>query len=196
MHGNHVLGFTLAELLIALAILGIIAAFTIPKILSAQQDQRNIAITKEAVAMVTAAYQKYKLEHGASATTGISDLTPYMNYASFESSTTMDDKQTLGMQTCNGTTTLCLRLHNGALLRYALSSSYYFGGTSSMDATWFDIDPDGNYSGTTDTGKAIEFWLYYDGRVSSYGNIFPSTCHKGSCTKNPIPAYDPPWFNW
>lgn len=34
-------GFTLAELLIALGILGVIATFTIPKILSAQQDSKT-----------------------------------------------------------------------------------------------------------------------------------------------------------
>lgn len=51
-------GFTLAELLIALAILGVIAAFSIPKVLSAQQNQTYNAIAKEAAAT----YQNYKLE--------------------------------------------------------------------------------------------------------------------------------------
>ncbi len=41
------IGFTLAELLIALAILGLIAIFTIPKLLNAQSNARNRAIFKE-----------------------------------------------------------------------------------------------------------------------------------------------------
>ena len=40
-------GFTLAELLIALTILGVIAIFTIPKVLQSQQDTRYSAAAKE-----------------------------------------------------------------------------------------------------------------------------------------------------
>jgi prepilin-type N-terminal cleavage/methylation domain-containing protein len=47
------LGFSLTELLIALMILGEIAAFSIPKILIAQQDARNRAVLKETVGMLT-----------------------------------------------------------------------------------------------------------------------------------------------
>lgn len=45
-------GFTLAELLIALGILGVIATFTIPKVLSVQQDARKKAVIKEVVAIL------------------------------------------------------------------------------------------------------------------------------------------------
>lgn len=44
---NPIKGFTLAELLIALAILGVIATFAIPKILQAQADQHKKAVIKE-----------------------------------------------------------------------------------------------------------------------------------------------------
>jgi len=46
---NKPSGFTLAELLIALAVLGIIAAFTIPKVLTSQQSNKDSAILKETV---------------------------------------------------------------------------------------------------------------------------------------------------
>lgn len=45
-------GFTLSELLIALAILGVIATFTIPKILVAQQEQKKLAVMKETISML------------------------------------------------------------------------------------------------------------------------------------------------
>lgn len=43
-------GFTLAELLIALAILGVIATFTIPKVLNSQQDGQKSAVFRETIA--------------------------------------------------------------------------------------------------------------------------------------------------
>lgn len=52
-HTNSRLGFTLAELLISLAILGMIATFTIPKILSSQQDQRKKAVFRETIAALS-----------------------------------------------------------------------------------------------------------------------------------------------
>ena len=46
-------GFTLVELLIALAILGTIATFTIPKVLQTQQDGKFKSIGKEAAGFVS-----------------------------------------------------------------------------------------------------------------------------------------------
>ncbi|MCE3236175.1 MAG: hypothetical protein K0Q50_2355 [Vampirovibrio sp.] len=46
-------GFSLAELLISLAVLGVITVFAIPKVLSAQQDQRCRAVAKEAYAALS-----------------------------------------------------------------------------------------------------------------------------------------------
>lgn len=47
-------GFTLAELLISLAILGVIATFTIPKVLNAQQDSKRKAVLRETLASLEA----------------------------------------------------------------------------------------------------------------------------------------------
>jgi prepilin-type N-terminal cleavage/methylation domain-containing protein len=43
----HIKGFTLAELLIALALLGIIASFTIPKVLESSTNAKYKAMAKE-----------------------------------------------------------------------------------------------------------------------------------------------------
>lgn len=73
-------GFTLAELLISLAILGVIATFTIPKILSSQQNGQYNAEAKEVASMISGAYQAYSLNNTVSGSTTLGALTPYMNY--------------------------------------------------------------------------------------------------------------------
>ena len=56
---RHFTGFTLAELLIALVILGIMATFTIPKVLQSQTNEKRIAISKETIALVYGAFHAY-----------------------------------------------------------------------------------------------------------------------------------------
>lgn len=63
-------GFTLAELLIALAIMGVIATFTIPKVLSSQNNAKKNALFREAIAALNdatyAGVQDHSLVKGAS----------------------------------------------------------------------------------------------------------------------------------
>lgn len=83
-------GFTLAELLIALAILGVIATFTIPKILGTQQDGRNNAIAKEIAGTMATALESLRLSGELDQNTNIAHLTPYLNYAKIITSGTVD----------------------------------------------------------------------------------------------------------
>lgn len=55
-------GFTLAELLIALGILGVIATFTIPKILISQNGAKRVAVFKEVIATLNVVLQQGRLE--------------------------------------------------------------------------------------------------------------------------------------
>jgi len=124
-------GFTLAESLIALAILGVIATFTIPKILSAQQSSKYNAAAKEAAGTLPAAYQGYYAQNGLSAGTSVGSLTQYINYVATDSTSTIDLWQTGATRACNGFYS-CLRLHNRGILLYANSES--FAGTSTTNA--------------------------------------------------------------
>ena len=173
-------------MLITVAILGLIATFTIPKIITSNQNGQYNAKAKEVAAMVSGAYQQYQAQNSSvTAGVGIEDLTPYMNYVATDTSTVIDDKQNQGTYTCGGGgAAYCLRLHNGAMFRYGRKTSYNFGGTSATDNTWFDIDPDSTTDGTTNgPGKALEFVLFYNGRISTRGVVNSSN-------------QDPLWFNW
>lgn len=181
-------GFTLAEVLIALAILGEIATFTIPKIIAAQQNGQNNAKAKEAFATVSAAYQQYKLENTVASNTPISSLTSYMNYARVDTTSTIDGSRN-DSATYSCATRICLKLHNGGMLAFGIIGT--FGGTSATNMQWFLFDPDG-----TSTGDSSSIWgvLYYNGRVTTWGNITPNS-QDGGGTYNPG-NYDPAWFSW
>lgn len=185
---NVKVGFTLAELLIALAILGVIATFTIPKLLDSSDDSRCRAVAKEAIAMVSGAYRTYKMNNTPSASTSFGNLTAYMNYVATDTTTTFDDTGGgPGTQTCANW--YCLKLHNGALL-YDQNSN--FGGTAATNAMVFYIDPDGKVS----SKRTVMVYLYYNGRVRTWGTIEPNTDVGGLGTFNPSAAADPTWFGW
>lgn len=185
--------FTLAELLISLAILGVIATFTIPKILTSQQNGQYSAKAKETAAMIAGAYQMYKSRYTPTLNTSAGDLTPFMNYVAVDSTSTIDLFQEATTRACTGGYE-CVRLHNGGMLLWATAG---FMGTASTNAVYFYFDPDGQVTdGTTNgPGKSVVFWLYYNGRVTSYSNLSAGTVYGGG-TVGPDPTCDPPWFQW
>lgn len=180
------IGFTLAEVLIALLIIAEIATFTIPKILYSAQGAQFNAVTKETVGMVSAAYQRYQLSTSTVPfTAGIKDATPYMNYVAVASSSDTLDSQYSDPQNwriCGWASGVCLKLHSGAVLQYWPADSFgNANGTVPMM-----IDPDGQISDSTTNGpnKSYYFYLYYNGALRDYGSV------------NGVTTYTPPWFHW
>jgi prepilin-type N-terminal cleavage/methylation domain-containing protein len=183
-------GFTLAELLISLAILGVIATFTIPKVLNSQQSSRNNAIAKEAMGTIEAAYQQHKLNGQLSSNTTGADLTQYINYVLVSTGINIDDRPGGGGNIgCIGGAWPCLKLHNGAILQPMGDS---FGGTSTTNYIPFTLDPDGIYTGAEDSLRIV---LYYNGKITSRNN-----CQTGSVSSvglcGPMTGGDPAWFSW
>lgn len=177
-------GFTLAELLIALAILGVIATFTIPKVLQAQGNQKYNAIAKEAAGTISASYDAYRLKNTPAATTRVDDLTHYMNYARTDTSGAwIDDNMNASPWQCSASE-MCLRLHNGAVLGYNPGEA--FAGTANTNYVRFWLDPDGGTNNGSSAGlyRSIELVLYYNGRLTSIG------------VATNDPGADPPWFSW
>ena len=182
-------GFTLAELLIALAILAVIATFSIPKILSSSSNGKNTAIAKEAASMISGAYSTYTLTNGAATTVGPDDLTQYMNFVSAATTGDLADGTGGGginLAACSATFT-CLRLHNGAILQFDTGET--FGGSNTTNAIAFNLDPDG-----TGTMGAITFWQYYGGRLTTGGQATSPTNAGDTMTTTTVdPTYLSTW---
>lgn len=195
---KHQIGFTLAELLIALAILGVIATFTIPKVLNAQADSKFKATAKEAAGIVAEALHQVRLREGITATTTAGTILPYLNYVKQETFGLVDNGQGLGTLNCAGTAT-CLRMHNGGTLVFWATDA--FCGLNTTNALPFFWDPDGTTDSTTNgPGKSLMLFIDADGRLRTKGTILPNTTHgtTGGCftTNNPDVNNDPPWFSW
>jgi len=171
-------GFTLAELLIALTILGEIATFTIPKILSSQTNSRNNAIAKETMGTLTGAYQGLQFSGASVATsTTAGALSQYMNYVAADTSSSVDGYPAGGSATYSCASYTCVRLHNGGLL--LLDTIRSFGTTTGyVDVV---LDPDGTVTSNRDS---ILFILSYNGKIQDYGNYLGST------------TVTPSWFSY
>ena len=182
-------GFTLAELLIALLILGVIATFTIPKVLQSQSDNKYKSMAKEMAGMISGAYQAYKLEKGVvPSNMPASALTPYLNYVALKTTSTVDFNNCTGTATCSGGF-ICLTMHNGGTL---VTNSVNFNGTDELAAVNFAFDPDSAVSSV----KGVEFWQYYNGFITARGTIKENSHNSVFADADPDPTCDPPWFNW
>ncbi len=200
MMRKRALGFTLAELLAALAILGVIATFTIPKVLNASQSSQNKSIAKEAATTMVAAYNAYVLNNSVTSSTKVADFTSYINYIRFDASgTTLVDNVYggTGSDTCEASDP-CIFLASGASIRYDLSET--FSGTAANNCIWFTVDPNGRYDGNGATEaegpNSIAFAIIPSGRMMTYGELNPSPCTSANGAIAANPSRDPPWFGW
>ena len=180
-------GFTLAELLIALAILGVIATFTIPKVLSSSTSAKNTAIAKEVASMISGSYSAYTLDNSPTSTLATTVLTPFMNYVSVDVAATAmgtpSDTNQTALQLCSAAP--CLVLHNGAFLQYNTANT--MGGTANTSAIYFNMDPDGRGTGA---GR-VTFVQFFDGRITTYQN---AGTHQTGGTAVTAQATDPTWI--
>jgi prepilin-type N-terminal cleavage/methylation domain-containing protein len=151
MNNRSLQGFTLSELLVSLAVLGLIAAFAIPKVLTAVGESSSRAIGREAFGMISEAYQALRANQNGnvSRATTAQDLINQMNYAR-------------ALTTGNGgTTTASIVLQNGAQIAYVTADN--FDSATVRGAIGFTIDPDG--AAATSVSGPVTVYLGNDGRI-------------------------------
>ncbi|MEB3246017.1 MAG: type II secretion system protein [Vampirovibrionales bacterium] len=190
-------GFSLVDTLIALSLIGIIASFTMQKVLIAQANQKYRAMAQEAAAMIAEGYQKYLFDGGTVTTFTLNNLLPYLNYVRVDTTTPIDDWNTGYSWGCN-TTVRCLVFHNGAKMTFNNTAS--FSGSSNLHYLGFQFDPDGTYSGSaTGSGlnvKAVSLNLYANGFITSRGTLKANSIDRNGIVQQPYPPLDPSWFAW
>ena len=181
-------GFTLAELLIALAILGIIASFTIPKVLESSSNSKYTAAAKEAASMVSGAFTAFKLDSSLASTTTAGAFTSYMNYVATDTDNVMTSvpASDTAIDTCT-TAMICMLLHNGGTLAYNTAAS--FGGTAATNAMFWNFDPDSTAAGA----GGVTFIQYYNGRLTTRPNQATGTTTGG--TQVTAITTDPSWLS-
>lgn len=187
--------FTLAELLIALAILGVIATFTIPKVIASQQSADFRAKTKEFAATLSQVRQNLALKGQLSANTSTDDFAANMNLIGLGWGYVLDMEVGGPTHDCDlAGGWECWKLHNGGVVFFP--NGHTFGGTGSTNAIWFYFDPDGKVSGP---GKeSVVMFIFYDGKVRTWADIPANTItgNDAFSPHGPDPVSEPAWFKW
>lgn len=190
-------GFTLSELLIALAILGLIATFTIPKVLQSVGSSSNKTVVKEAASMINGAYDSVLADQNGvldATNDKITKLAAKFNYVEAVTTGTLTAPTGTTFSTApNCASITCYRLHNGAVI--AFSSADDFDGSLTDGAMVFHVDPDG-----TGTAELVSLVLGSNGRMISAGGLsqFTTLQTNGRTSPDGLDAADtdPTWWAW
>ncbi|MCX5921513.1 MAG: prepilin-type N-terminal cleavage/methylation domain-containing protein [Candidatus Melainabacteria bacterium] len=172
-------GFTLTELLVGLGILGLIAAFAVPKVLTASGAALANAKVHKAAQAVVNGYEKWTQENGKNDTITLDQIMTMVQHNGRLTTGIMDDHpNSTDVFNC-ATNTTCYKMPDGAII-FFYTADGTFVGTSNNDAIHFLVDPDGRNTGvsslsTSETGASVGFALYYNGRIRSRNNYRTNT---------------------
>jgi prepilin-type N-terminal cleavage/methylation domain-containing protein len=188
-------GFTLAELLIALAILGVIATFTIPKILTSTGTAQFKAIGKEASSIISGAMQDYMVNYAVSTSTRPDEtatgILQSLNFVSKVTGATHTAALTGLPENCVTGTNTCYQLHNGAILQ--IEDDDRFAGTGTTNYLKMNLDPDGLKS--TSATDILTFHIYTNAKILTNKDSPTGTDSATPLTGQSV-ATDPTWFSW
>jgi prepilin-type N-terminal cleavage/methylation domain-containing protein len=174
-------GFTLSELLVALAVLGLIAAFAVPKVLTASWNATANAKVHKAAQAVVNGYEKWKQANGDALGMTGADLMTFVNFSSvITDGRVVDIHPGSGNFTCRATLTTsgnlegpCYRMPDGSMVYFIGHTGVAFT-TNATSVLYFTVDPDAIESGAntqTNSGIGTSFFLYKNGRIRERGHL-------------------------
>lgn len=174
---NNNTGFSLAELLIALALLGTITAFTIPKVLSVQTLEKKRTVLKETIASLADITYQASLEGGfTSNAASKAYFKTHLNYVKICETDPGAEGCWVGGDASNADAYL---LHNGAAL-------YSINGGTAGESIW--IDWDGN-AGLNTSGTDRMFVYACTHASNSCSSTIGGTGPKGPGVLGPSSSY-------
>jgi type II secretory pathway pseudopilin PulG len=201
------MGYSLAELIIAMAVLGLVAAMVVPSILANVGTQQNQTLANDAKLLVSGAFADYELATlNVPSSFALPQLETYLPFAKNLSAAgenvlidcppqgtalplgcTGTAPRTASLTAANPAYTV-LRLKSGALLVYP--KTWTFAGTSTLNALPFVVDPNGKQNQGSDS---VEYWLYTNGTVLTRQTLTSNTVNSAG-TFSSVGSSDPAYL--
>jgi len=207
-------GFTLAEVLITLLIIGVVASLVIPNLINETNDAELHTAWRKNYAEISAAFNRAKMDNGGTLLGACADddnnclrnlVIPYLSYTK-----SCDESNTNGANECIYKTNnsslnvysgikfttywpnvAALKLINGAIIFFGnadLACDYYPNNSNIKVCGWFKIDING-YKGPNTVGKDFYYgWITPNGilPVGAYDqdNSLATLYNSASCDKS------------
>jgi len=194
--------FSLAELLVVLAVIGFVAMLVTPKVTVAFDRHTRTAIVKDLTMSVAQAYGVLSVKEGMTAATTFGDIARYMNIANMKTTGSIDSYPGGPAVSCSGSYS-CYQMASGSII--AVDNAHTFSEEIPNASLRFIIDTDGDMqAGTTMTnGGTIEdvsgagagFFLSYDGRITPVFRPVPNNRMNG-VTVAACSDCTPRWLRW
>lgn len=165
-------GFTLSELLVSLAVLGLIAAFAVPKVLTSVGNSTLLANAKEALSTISGAYEALKADYngmipttlGNNLTTGVPSKMSYAQIGTYtQGALGIVDGFTAAVAAAGVNS---VRFANNAIVTFDTGDIFTAAALTDIGRTVYNVDPDG-----TGPNKGFTVILGYDGRVFIPGSV-------------------------
>jgi prepilin-type N-terminal cleavage/methylation domain-containing protein len=182
---NFNTGFTLTELLVGLGILGLIAAFAVPKVLNASGAALANAKVHKGAQAVVQGFEKWTQENGKNPTTSVQNIMSMVQHNGQITDGRFVDWAPTGYDQLqcvasigSDTDALCYQMPDASVVMFVKHHSAGTGTDLSFSQTglnmlYFGVDPDGIDGPTEKSALGITtgFFLYYNGRLRERGHV-------------------------